>query len=189
MQTTKKTALHVRGNTLNILKDNLVLQRDHPEGRHKIPDNYKAELFIIVSKHKDPYVYTIWPMYGGSVHMVNWWQLFDLGKSSLAGSEDTDPIDLSPKTNLPFYQTKKNKLTILPICIHMDPGPRLRPTLYYNNQILTKIVIWRLVLDHLWAAYLDHGCSTVKNGAKKFHPYCKWSHFMYCFISQHVLLL
>ena len=28
--------------------------------------------------------------------------------------------------------------------------------------------MWRPGLDHLWAAYLDHGCSTVKNGAKSY---------------------
>ena len=59
------------GNTLNIPKDNLVLLRDHPLGRHKIQDNYKSKLLIIVSKHKDPNVYTIHTMCGGLVHTVN----------------------------------------------------------------------------------------------------------------------
>ena len=35
-QTAKKTTLHGGGSTLNIPKDNLVLLRDHPEGRRKI---------------------------------------------------------------------------------------------------------------------------------------------------------
>ena len=70
-QTAKKTALCVGGSTLNIPKDNLVLLRDHPEGRHKIQDNYKSELFVIVLKHKDPNVYTIHPVCGAPVHMVN----------------------------------------------------------------------------------------------------------------------
>ena len=48
--TAKKTVLHVGGSTFNIPKDNLVLLSDHPQGRHKIQDNYKFELFIVVSK-------------------------------------------------------------------------------------------------------------------------------------------
>ena len=48
--------LHAGGSPLNILKDNLVLLRDHPGERHKIQDNYKSELFMVVLKHKDPNV-------------------------------------------------------------------------------------------------------------------------------------
>ena len=70
-QTASKTVLHAGGSPLNILKDNLVLLRDHPEGRHKIQDNYKSELFMVVSKHKDPNVYIIHPLCGGPVHTIN----------------------------------------------------------------------------------------------------------------------
>ena len=56
-QTASKTALHAGGSPLDIPKDYLVLVRDHPEGRCKIQDNYKSELFVVVSKHKDPNVY------------------------------------------------------------------------------------------------------------------------------------
>ena len=69
--TVKKTALYAGGSTLNIPKDNLVLLRDHPEGRHKIQDNYKSELSIVVSKHKDPDVYTIHLVCTGLVHMFS----------------------------------------------------------------------------------------------------------------------
>ena len=70
-QTAKKTALHVRGSPPDIPKDNLVLLRDHPEGRHKIQDNNKSELFVVVSKHKDPNGYIICPLCGGPVHTVS----------------------------------------------------------------------------------------------------------------------
>ena len=50
--------------TLDIPKDNIALLRDYPEGKHKIQDNYRSKLFIIVSKHKDPNVYTIHPVCG-----------------------------------------------------------------------------------------------------------------------------
>ena len=71
-QTANKTVLHAGGSPLNIPKDNLVLLRDHPEGRHKIQDNYRSELFMIVLKHKNPNVYIIHPLCGGPVHTVNW---------------------------------------------------------------------------------------------------------------------
>ena len=70
-QTASKTVFHVGGRPLEIPKDNLVLLRDHPKGRHKIQENYTSELFVIVSKHKDPNVYIIHPLCGGPVHMVN----------------------------------------------------------------------------------------------------------------------
>ena len=52
-QTAMTTVLHVGGSPLNIPKDNLDLLRDNPEGRHKIQDNYKSKVFVVVSKHKD----------------------------------------------------------------------------------------------------------------------------------------
>ena len=70
-QPANKAALHAGESPQDIPKDNLVLLRDLPEGRHKIQDNYKLEPFMIVSKHKDPNVYIIHPLYGGLVHTVN----------------------------------------------------------------------------------------------------------------------
>ena len=70
-QTAKKTELCAGRSPLHIPKDNLVLLKDHPEGRHKIQDNCKSQLFMIVSKHRDPKVYTIHPLCGCLVCMVN----------------------------------------------------------------------------------------------------------------------
>ena len=70
-ETANKTALCAGGSPLKILKDNLVLLRDHPEGRCKIQDNYKSKLFMVVLKHKDPNVYISCPLYGGPVCTVN----------------------------------------------------------------------------------------------------------------------
>ena len=70
-QTANKTVLCAGESPLDIPKDNLVLLRDHPEGRLKIQDNYKWDLFVIVSKHKDPNVYIIHPLCGGLVHTIN----------------------------------------------------------------------------------------------------------------------
>ena len=63
-QTASKIVLHAGGSPLKIPKDNLVLFRDHPEGRQKIQDNYKSKLFMVVLKHKDPNVYIIHPLCG-----------------------------------------------------------------------------------------------------------------------------
>ena len=48
LQTANKTTLCAGGSPFKIPKGNLVLVRDHPEGRHKIQDNYKSELFMVV---------------------------------------------------------------------------------------------------------------------------------------------
>ena len=70
-QTASKTALCAGGSPLDIPKNNLVLLRDHPEGRCKIQDNYKSELFMVLLKHKDPNVYIIHPLCGDPLCMVN----------------------------------------------------------------------------------------------------------------------
>ena len=161
-QTAKKTALHVGGSPLDITKDNLVLLRDYPEGRHKIQDNNKSELFVIVSKHKDPNVYTIHPLCGGLVHMVNQWQLFDLKKSSLGDSRDPDPTDSSaPKTMLPFFQPKMTKMeNDTP---HQHPYGTKSKT--QTNAVVQAPNIGddsaaHTGLDYLWVACLHFGSST-----------------------------
>ena len=59
-----------------------MLLHDLPEGRNKIQDNYKNELFVMESQHQDPNVYIIKPLNGkGPMHTVNQWQLFDLQKT------------------------------------------------------------------------------------------------------------
>ena len=74
----KKSADRVGGKPLTIPVGNLVLLRDHPEGRNKIQDNYKSELFIVSDHHQDPNVYYITPLSGkGPVRKVNRRQLFD----------------------------------------------------------------------------------------------------------------
>ena len=59
---------------------NLVLLRDHPEGRNKIQDDYKPDLFEVTGKHSDPNAFFVKPLDGkGPVKQVNRWQMFDLG--------------------------------------------------------------------------------------------------------------
>ena len=71
-QSVEKSVSRAGGKDLTIPIGNLVLLHDHTEGRNKIQDNYKSELFIIESKHQDPNVYKIKPLCGkGPMHTVN----------------------------------------------------------------------------------------------------------------------
>ena len=59
---------------------NLVLLRDHLEGRNKIQDDYKPDLFEVTGKHSDPNAFFVKPLDGkGLVKQVNRRQMFDLG--------------------------------------------------------------------------------------------------------------
>ena len=52
---------------------NLVLLCDHLEGRNKIQDDYKPDLFEVTSKHSDPNAFFVKPLDGkGPVKQVNW---------------------------------------------------------------------------------------------------------------------
>ena len=60
-QSAEKSVSQARGKDLEIPMGNLVLLRDHLEGRNKIQDHYKSELYVMESKHWDPNVYKIKP--------------------------------------------------------------------------------------------------------------------------------
>ena len=100
----EKSVSQAGGKALSIPIGNLVLLHDHPEGRNKIQDNYKNELFVVESQHQDPNVYTIRPLNGkGPMCKVNWQQLYDLRKTQ--GSDK--PSDPAPNTILPTLLVKK----------------------------------------------------------------------------------
>ena len=76
----KKNHDRVGGKDLLILEGNVVLLKDHPEGRKKIQDVNKSTLFVITGLHENPNAYYIKPIDGkGSVKLVNRRQLHDLG--------------------------------------------------------------------------------------------------------------
>ena len=60
----QKSAGRLNQKLLEILEGNLVLLRDHPEGRNKIQDKYKSEKFVVVGKCPEPNVYQIKPVNG-----------------------------------------------------------------------------------------------------------------------------
>ena len=61
-QSAEKSVSPARGKDLKIPMGNLVLLRNHPEGRNKIQDHYKSELYVVELKHPDPNVYKIKPL-------------------------------------------------------------------------------------------------------------------------------
>ena len=100
----EKSVSQAGGKALDIPIGNLVLLHDHLEGRNKIQDNYKSELFVMESQHQDPNVYTIKPLNGkGLMCKVNQWQLFDLQKTQ-GSDKPSNPV---PDTILPTLLVKK----------------------------------------------------------------------------------
>ena len=96
-QSAKKSQIRTGGKSLQIPVGNLVLLRDHPEGRNKIQDNYKSDPFVIVGHHKDPNVYIIQSLdKKGPKKVVNRRQLFDL-KRSPGDPLTSDPSIKGPK--------------------------------------------------------------------------------------------
>ena len=98
-QSAKKSQIRTGGKSLQIPIGNLVLLRDHPEGRNKIQDNYKSKPFVIIGHHKDPNVYIIQSLdKKGPKKVVNRRQLFDLKKSP------GDPLTSDPSIKGPKFE-------------------------------------------------------------------------------------
>ena len=84
------------GSDIDIPPGNLVLLRDHPEGRNKIQDHHKSDLFEVVKKGERPNNFWINPL-GSSGHPkeVNRQQLFDISimEEGLAGRKEEEDQD------------------------------------------------------------------------------------------------
>ena len=88
---------------------NLVLLRDHPEGRHKIQDDYKPDLFEVTGKHSDPNAFFVKPLDGkGPVKQVNRRQMFNLGVMERERREgESDQIEEDPEVpKAPVYHSR-----------------------------------------------------------------------------------
>ena len=73
------------GKELVIPIGNHVLLWDHPEGRNKIQNRYKSDIYVMVSHHNEPNVYYIQLLnLDKKVHprVVNWHQVFDINWST-----------------------------------------------------------------------------------------------------------
>ena len=115
----KKNHDRYGGKDLLIPVGNLVLLRDHPEGRHKIQDVNKSTLFVVTGLHKDPNTYYIKPMEEkGPVKTVNRRQLHDLGiteeeEEQLREAEfatGADPVPSAPVYVPKLKKSKKKKI-------------------------------------------------------------------------------
>ena len=101
------------GSDINIPPGNLVLLRDHPEGRNKIQDHHKSDLFRVIRKGERPNNFWIKPIgSSGQPKEVNRWQLFDIGitEEGLAGrkeEEDQDKDEEEPA--IPTYNPQPAK--------------------------------------------------------------------------------
>ena len=98
------------GKDIDIPVGNLVLLRDHPEGRCKIQDQNKSELFKVIHQGERPNNFWIAPIGSkGLPRQVNRRQLFDMGTSEegLAEREEEKEVeDEDPRPAIPHYNPK-----------------------------------------------------------------------------------
>ena len=96
-KTIKCSKAHAGGKELLIPVGNHVLLRDHPEGRNKIQDRYKSDIYVVVGHHQEPNVYYIQLLSQdckSKPKVVNHRQLYDLNWSiSPSASRDLESGD------------------------------------------------------------------------------------------------
>ena len=121
------------GSDIDIPPGNLVLLHDHPEGRNKIQDHYKLDLFKVVKKGERPNNFWITPL-GSSGHPkeVNRWQLFDIGitEEGLAGrkqEEDQEREEEEPAIPRFNPQPTKGSLIRPGHAYNLRPRPKPAP--------------------------------------------------------------
>ena len=101
-KSTKRNKDQNSGKDLLIPVGNHVLLHDHPEGRNKIQDRYKTDVYVVVSHHQEElnvyYIQLLNSSKPGQPKVVNRCQLFDLKRSvpPLTVSLDTDGFSANP---------------------------------------------------------------------------------------------
>ena len=94
-KTNKRNQSQTSGKELVIPIGNHVLLRDHPEGRNKIQNKFKSDVYQVVDHHKEPNVYYIKRLDADKYtqpKVVNRHQLFDL-KRSVPPSVNRNSVD------------------------------------------------------------------------------------------------
>ena len=119
------------GSDIDIPPGNLVLLRDHPEGRNKIQDHYKSDLFKVVKRGERPNNFWIKPL-GSSGHPkeVNHQQLFDIGitEEGLAGrKEEEDQEEDEEEPAIPTYNPQPAKVSPIRPGHSYNLRPRPKP--------------------------------------------------------------
>ena len=84
-KSTQHNKAHTGSKELHIPIGNHALLRDHPEGRNKIQDRYKSDVYVVIGHHKEPNIYYIKPLnkdHKGHPKVVNRHQIYDHKHSS-----------------------------------------------------------------------------------------------------------
>ena len=99
----------VGGKDLLIPVGNLILLRVHPEGRNKIQDNKKDQIYVITGHHDHKNVYFVKPL-GSKIQpkQVNQHEMFDLGVTEEQEIEcqkqEEENEEEDQDKDLPLYQ-------------------------------------------------------------------------------------
>ena len=135
--TTAKNKRTAGGSDIDIPPGNLVLLWDHPEGRNKIQDHYKSDLFRVIRKGERLNNFWIKPIgSSGQPKEVNCRQLFDIGitEEGLAGRKEEEGQDKDEEEPaIPTYNLQPAK-----------PSP-VRPGHSYDLRPRPKPAPWKLV--------------------------------------------
>ena len=86
----------------------MVLLRDHPEGRNKIKDNNKDQIYIVTGHHDNRNAYFVKPL-GSKCQskQVNRWEMFNLGITEDQELEhqkqEEENVEENENSKLPLY--------------------------------------------------------------------------------------
>ena len=106
--TNAKNCKVVGGKDLIIPVGNLILLRDHPEGRNKIQNNNKDQIYIVTGHHEYKNAYYVKPLGSKSQpKQVNRCELFDLKiteEQELECQKQEEEEEENKDANLPLYK-------------------------------------------------------------------------------------
>ena len=134
------------GKELVISIGNHVLLRDHLEGRNKIQNRFKSDVYIVVSNHEEPNVYYIKLLNSDKnvlPKVVNRRQLFDLNRSmppsvgSSAAADDLASVPSFLHSNRPDIGLTSNLDSNLDLSINFD-STKGTDTPHYNTRARHK---------------------------------------------------
>ena len=114
------------GKELVIPKGNHILLHDHPEGRNKIQNRFKPDVFVVVDYHKEPNIYYIkWLSADKDAQpkVVHRRQLFDL-KWSVPPSVGRNSVD-ELATVLSFLHSNRNLGSSSNVDLDLDTSDNL----------------------------------------------------------------
>ena len=145
-KTNKHNQSQTLGKELVIPIGNHVLLRDHPEGRNKIQNRFKSDVYVVVGHHEEPNVYYIRLLSADKdtqPKVVNRHQLFDL-KRSMPPSINRNSVDDLATVPSFLHNNKKSNLGLSSnVDLNLDSSINLDSakgtiTPYYNTRARQK---------------------------------------------------